>query len=155
MKKRLITTATISSIFSTMALVLLINIASTNTTYAKDNGDWVLISDKTVNFEQEEDKVEPLPFLSERKFSKIKIKCVQGTVSIKGMKVTMTDGSTKQLKTMGTLTKGMSTRTYKLPGTDKSKFDFLELQYKSWGNLTLNAAGVVKKAKVEVWGLKR
>lgn len=100
MKKRLITTATISSIFSTMALVLLINIASTNTTYAKDNGDWVLISDKTVNFEQEEDKVEPLPFLSERKFSKIKIKCVQGTVSIKSMKVTMTDGSTKQLKTM-------------------------------------------------------
>ncbi|WP_063658358.1 hypothetical protein [Aliivibrio fischeri] len=155
MKKRLITTATISSIFSTMALVLLINIASTNTTYAKDNGDWVLISDKTVNFEQEEDKVEPLPFLSERKFSKIKIKCVQGTASIKSMKVTMTDGSTKQLKTMGTLTKGMSTRTYKLPGTDKSKFDFLELQYKSWGNLTLNAAGVVKKAKVEVWGLKR
>ncbi|MGN2615969.1 hypothetical protein [Aliivibrio fischeri] len=155
MKKRLITTATISYIFSTMALVLLINIASTNTTYAKDNGDWVLISDKTVNFEQEEDKVEPLPFLSERKFSKIKIKCVQGTVSIKSMKVTMTDGSTKQLKTMGTLTKGMSTRTYKLPGTDKSKFDFLELQYKSWGNLTLNAAGVVKKAKVEIWGLKR
>ncbi|MUK67396.1 hypothetical protein [Aliivibrio fischeri] len=153
MKKQLITATTFTSFLSTIALVLLINAVSINIAYAKDN--WVLIGDKTVNFEQEEDKVEPLPFLSERKFSKIKIKCVQGTVSIKSMKVTMTDGSTKQLKTMGTLTKGMSTRTYKLPGTDKSKFDFLELQYKSWGNLTLNAAGVVKKAKVEVWGLKR
>ncbi|MUK46745.1 hypothetical protein GNP81_10900 [Aliivibrio fischeri] len=153
MKKQLITATTFSSFLSTIALVLLINAVSINIAYAKDN--WVLIGDKTVNFEQEEDKVEPLPFLSERKFSKIKIKCVQGTVSIKSMKVTMTDGSTKQLKTMGTLTKGMSTRTYKLPGTDKSKFDFLELQYKSWGNLTLNAAGMVKKAKVEVWGLKR
>ncbi|MUK30497.1 hypothetical protein [Aliivibrio fischeri] len=153
MKKQLITATTLSSFLSTIALVLLINAISINIAYAKDN--WVLIGDKTVNFEQEEDKVEPLPFLSERKFSKIKIKCVQGTVSIKSMKVTMTDGSTKQLKTMGTLTKGMSTRTYKLPGTDKSKFDFLELQYKSWGNLTLNAAGIVKKAKVEVWGLKR
>ncbi|MUJ24958.1 hypothetical protein [Aliivibrio fischeri] len=155
MKKQLITATTFSSFLSMIALVLLINAVSINTVYAKDKDDWILIGDKTVNFEQEEDKVEPLPFLSERKFSKIKIKCVQGTVSIKNMKVTMTDGSTKQLKTMGTLTKGMSSRTYKLPGTDKSKFNFLELQYKSWGNLTLNAAGVVKKAKVEVWGLKR
>lgn len=71
------------------------------------------------------------------------------------MNVTMTDGATKKLSTLGTLTKGMSTRVYKLPGSEKAKFDFLELEYKSWGSLALNAAGVVKKAKIEVWGLKR
>lgn len=154
MKKQLLTAAGICSLITLLLLVVLINIASVNTAYANEN-EWVLISDKVVNFEQETDTVEPLAFVSERKFSKIKVKCVQGTVNIKSMNVTMTDGSTKQLSTLGTLPKGMSTRVYKLPGSEKAKFDFLKLEYKSWGSLELNAAGVVKKAKIEVWGLKR
>ena len=154
MKKQLLTAAGICSLITLLLLVVLINIVSVNTAYANEN-EWVLISDKVVNFEQETDTVEPLAFVSERKFSKIKVKCVQGTVNIKSMNVTMTDGSTKKLSTLGTLTKGMSTRVYKLPGSEKAKFDFLELEYKIWGSLALNAAGVVKKAKIEVWGLKR
>lgn len=154
MKKQLLTAAGICSLITLLLLVVLINIVSVNTAYANEN-EWVLISDKVVNFEQETDTVEPLAFVSERKFSKIKVKCVQGTVNIKSMNVTMTDGATKKLSTLGTLTKGMSTRVYKLPGSEKAKFDFLELEYKSWGSLALNAAGVVKKAKIEVWGLKR
>lgn len=154
MKKQLLTAAGICSLITFLLLVILINVASVNTAYANEN-EWVLISDKVVNFEEETDTVEPLAFVSERKFSKIKVKCVQGTVNIKSMNVTMTDGATKKLSTLGTLTKGMSTRVYKLPGSEKAKFDFLELEYKSWGSLALNAAGVVKKAKIEVWGLKR
>lgn len=154
MKKQLLTAAGICSLITFLLLVVLINVVSINTAYANEN-EWVLISDKVVNFEQETDTVEPLAFVSERKFSKIKVKCVQGTVNIKSMNVTMTDGATKKLSTLGTLTKGMSTRVYKLPGSEKAKFDFLELEYKSWGSLALNAAGVVKKAKIEVWGLKR
>ena len=154
MKKQLLTAAGICSLITLLLLVVLINIVSVNTAYANEN-EWVLISDKVVNFEQETDTVEPLAFVSERKFSKIKVKCVQGIVNIKSMNVTMTDGATKKLSTLGTLTKGMSTRVYKLPGSEKAKFDFLELEYKIWGSLALNAAGVVKKAKIEVWGLKR
>lgn len=154
MKKQLLAAASICTLLTLLLLVLLINVVSVNTAYASEN-EWVLISDKVVNFEQETDTVEPLALVSERKFSKIKVKCVQGTVNIKSMNVTMTDGATKKLNTLGTLTKGMSTRVYKLPGSEKAKFDFLKLEYKSWGNLTLNAAGVVKKAKIEVWGLKR
>ena len=72
------------------------------------------------------------------------------------MKVTMTDGSEKKLKTMvGTLTSGMSTRAWTLPGSEDAKFKRLEMEYKSWGNMTLNAAGMSKKAKIEVWGKKR
>lgn len=154
MKKQLLTTSDIYSLLLLILLILLINIASVNTVYANEN-KWVLISNKVVNFKQETDTIEPLAFVSERKFSKIKVKCIQGTISIKSMNVTMTDGSTKKLKTLGALTKGMSTRAYKLPNSEKSKFDFLKLEYKSWGSLALNAAGVVKKAKIEVWGLKR
>ena len=154
MKKQLLTAAGICSLITFLLLVILINVISVNAAYANEN-EWVLISDKVVNFEQETDTVEPLAFVSERKFSKIKVKCVQGTVNIKSMNVTMTDGSTKKLSTLGTLTKGMSTRVYKLPGSEKAKFDSLKLEYKSWGSLALNAAGVVKKAKIEVWGLKR
>lgn len=154
MKKQLLTAAGICSLITFLLLVILINVISVNAVYANEN-EWVLISDKVVNFEQETDTVEPLAFVSERKFSKIKVKCVQGTVNIKSMNVTMTDGSTKKLSTLGTLTKGMSTRVYKLPGSEKTKFDSLKLEYKSWGSLALNAAGVVKKAKIEVWGLKR
>ncbi|HDM8137940.1 TPA: hypothetical protein P0E12_002173 [Vibrio harveyi] len=143
-------------LFQSIAITLLIATTSF-TAFAKDSNDgWELIAEKTVNFQTETDTVEPNGLFQNRKFSKIKIKCTQGTMSIKNMKVTMTDGSAKKLKTMvGTLTKGMSTRAWTLPGSEDAKFKRLEMEYKSWGNMTLNAAGMSKKAKIEVWGKKR
>ncbi|MFZ3439336.1 hypothetical protein L2D37_16500 [Vibrio harveyi] len=143
-------------LFLSIAITLLIATTSF-TAFAKDSNDgWELIAEKTVNFQTETDTVEPNGLFQNRKFSKIKIKCTQGTMSIKNMKVTMTDGSEKKLKTMvGTLTKGMSTRAWTLPGSEDAKFKRLEMEYKSWGNMTLNAAGMSKKAKIEVWGKKR
>ncbi|EOD9426410.1 hypothetical protein ACJ5M7_002751 [Vibrio harveyi] len=143
-------------LFQSIAITLLIATTSF-TAFAKDSNDgWERIAEKTVNFQTETDTVEPNGLFQNRKFSKIKIKCTQGTMSIKNMKVTMTDGSEKKLKTMvGTLTKGMSTRAWTLPGSEDAKFKRLEMEYKSWGNMTLNAAGMSKKAKIEVWGKKR
>lgn len=143
-------------LFQSIAITLLIATTSF-TAFAKDSNDgWELIAEKTVNFQTETDTVEPNGLFQNRKFSKIRIKCTQGTMSIKNMKVTMTDGSEKKLKTMvGTLTKGMSTRAWTLPGSEDAKFKRLEMEYKSWGNMTLNAAGMSKKAKIEVWGKKR
>ncbi|WP_274880401.1 hypothetical protein [Vibrio harveyi] len=143
-------------LFQSIAITLLIATTSF-TAFAKDSNDgWELIAEKTVNFQTETDTVEPNGLFQNRKFSKIKINCTQGTMSIKNMKVTMTDGSEKKLKTMvGTLTKGMSTRAWTLPGSEDAKFKRLEMEYKSWGNMTLNAAGMSKKAKIEVWGKKR
>lgn len=123
--------------------------------FAKQNDDWVMISDKIVNYKSETDTVEPLAYISDRNFSKIKIKVVQGTINLKEVTVTMSDGSTKELNSMGTLTKGMSTRAWTLPGDETAKFKKLEMTYDSWGSNTLNAVGLSKKAKIEVWGKKR
>lgn len=123
--------------------------------FANEDDGWVLISDKVVNYKAETDTVEPLAYISERNFSKIKIKVVQGTVNLKELVVTMSDGSTKELKSMGTLTKGMSTRAWTLPGDENAKFKKLEMTYDSWGSNTLSAVGLSKKAKIEVWGKKR
>jgi len=123
--------------------------------YAKEGDDWVKVSDKVVNYKSETDTVEPMAYISQRNFSKIKIKVVQGTVNIKKIVVTMSDGSSKELKTMGTLTKGMSTRAWTLPGDENSKFKKLDMTYDSWGSTTLSAIGLSKKAKIEVWGKKR
>ena len=144
------------TLFQSIAITLLIATTSF-TAFAKDSNDgWELIAEKTVNFQTETDTVEPNGRFQNRKFSKIRIKCTQGTMSIKNMKVTMTDGSENKLKTfVGTLTKGMSTRAWTLPGSEDAKFKRLEMEYKSWGNMTLNAAGMSKKAKIEVWGKKR
>lgn len=123
--------------------------------YAKESDDWVKISDKVVNYKSETDTVEPMAYISQRNFSKIKIKVVQGTVNLKKIVVTMSDGSSKELKTIGTLTKGMSTRAWTLPGDENSKFKKLDMTYDSWGSTTLSAIGLSKKAKIEVWGKKR
>tara|TARA_Y100001956_G_scaffold76794_1_gene86416 strand:+ start:3648 stop:4097 length:450 start_codon:yes stop_codon:yes gene_type:complete len=123
--------------------------------FAKQSDDWVMISDKIVNYKSETDTVEPLAYISERNFSKIKIKVIQGTINLKDVTVTMSDGSTKELKSMGTLTKGMSTRAWTLPGKQDAKFKKLEMTYDSWGSNTLSAVGLSKKAKIEVWGKKR
>ncbi len=85
-------------LFQSIAITLLIATTS-STAFAKDSNDgWELIAEKTVNFQTETDTVEPNGLFQNRKFSKIKIKCTQGTMSIKNMKVTMTDGSEKNSK---------------------------------------------------------
>lgn len=124
-------------------------------TFASSNDDWVMISDKVVNYKSETDTVEPLAYVSQRNFSKLKIKVVQGTINLKNVVVTMSDGTSKELKSMGTLTKGMSTRVWTLPGGKDAKFKKLEITYDSWGSTTLSAVGLSKKAKIEVWGKKR
>ncbi|TMX38184.1 hypothetical protein [Vibrio sp. Hep-1b-8] len=124
-------------------------------TFAQSSDDWVMISDKVVNYKSETDTVEPLAYVSQRNFSKLKIKVVQGTVNLKSIVVTMSDGSRKELQSMGTLTKGMSTRVWTLPGGKDAKFKKLEMTYDSWGSTTLSAVGLSKKAKIEVWGKKR
>ncbi|MGD8172981.1 hypothetical protein ACQEXU_15085 [Vibrio sp. TRT 21S02] len=122
---------------------------------AKQDGDWTLIAEKLVNYKSETDVVRPIPFLKARNFGQIKLTCTQGTVSLHKIVVTMSDGSTKELSSMGTLSKGMSTRTWILPGNEDAKLRKLEMTYDSWGSQTLNAFGVGKKAKIEVWGKKR
>lgn len=124
-------------------------------TFASSNDDWVMISDKVVNYKSETDTVELLAYVSQRNFSKLKIKVVQGTINLKNVVVTMSDGTSKELKSMGTLTKGMSTRVWTLPGGKDAKFKKLEMTYDSWGSTTLSAVGLSKKAKIEVWGKKR
>ncbi len=124
-------------------------------TFASSNDDWVMISDKVVNYKSETDTVEPLAYVSQRNFSKLKIKVVQGTINLKNVVVTMSDGTSKELKSMGTLTKGMSTRVWTLPGGKDAKFKKLEMTYDSWGSTTLSAVGLSKKAKIEVWCKKR
>ncbi len=85
-------------LFQSIAITLLIATTSF-TAFAKDSNDgWELIAEKTVNFQTETDTVEPNGLFQNRKFSKIRIKCTQGTMSIKNMKVTMTDGSEKNSK---------------------------------------------------------
>lgn len=140
--------------FITILLSSLVLFTATQS-YAKEAEGWVLISDKVVNYKSETDTVEPLAYVSERNFSKLKIKVVQGTVNLKELIVTMSDGSTKDLKSMGTLTKGMSTRAWTLPGDESAKFKKLDMTYDSWGSNTLSAVGLSKKAKIEVWGKKR
>lgn len=124
-------------------------------TVAQSNDGWVKITDKVVNYQSETDTVEPLALISQRNFSKLKLKVTQGTVKLKKLVVTMSDGSSKELKSVGTLTKGMSSRAWALPGGENAKFKKLDMTYQSWGSTTLSAVGLSKKAKIEVWGKKR
>ncbi len=128
---------------------------STTCLAAKQDGDWTLIAEKVVNYKTETDVVKPTPYLKARNFGQIKLKCTQGTVTLHKVTVTMSDGSTKDLSSMGTLSSGMSTRAWILPGGEDVKLKKLEMTYDSWGSQTLNAVGVGKKAKIEIWGKKR
>lgn len=143
-------------LFQSLFTVMMVATISFSTFASSNNDDdWELIATKTVNFQTETDTVTPNSLLKNRNFSKIKIKCIQGTVDLKDIKVTMTDGSEKKLTSMGTLTNGMSTRAWILPGAEDAKLKHLEMKYSSWGNMKLDVLGVSKKAKVEIWGKKR
>ncbi|EPS8829143.1 hypothetical protein ACVIQ6_000766 [Vibrio parahaemolyticus] len=142
-------------LFQSLFTVMMVTTISFSTFASSNNDDWELIATKTVNFQTETDTVTPNSLLKNRNFSKIKIKCIQGTVDLKDIKVAMTDGSEKKLTSMGTLTNGMSTRAWTLPGAEDAKLKHLEMKYSSWGNMKLDVLGVSKKAKVEIWGKKR
>jgi len=83
--------------------------------------------------------------------SKIKLTCIQGTVKLKRLRVTMSDGTKEEFEPKGTgvFSKGMSSFAFTLPGTD-TRLKELEIDYDSAGNIAMS-----KKAKVEVWGKKR
>ena len=98
--------------------------------------DWVVIAEKTASFKSDKDKV--TPFGAERNVSKIKIKCIQGTVKLKHVHVKMADGTEKTFDAKGidVLNKGMTSFAFTLPG-DK-KLDYIELEYDSAGNMLIS-----------------
>ncbi|GAA4821637.1 hypothetical protein GCM10023331_02470 [Algivirga pacifica] len=116
--------------------------------YAQSEKDgWEKIATKTVNFKSETDEVKPSK--GEADVSKIKIKCVQGTVKIKEIKVEMDDGKKSEPAVIGVLTDGQSSRTIDLPGKD-NKLKKVRFKYDTVGMI-----GVTKRAKVEIWGKKK
>ncbi|EJL6725013.1 hypothetical protein NMS00_002309 [Vibrio alginolyticus] len=133
-------------LFNTIALCLLAAVASFQSV-AGDN-DWEKIADKTVSFKSETDTVNPLSPFANARFSHIKIKCTQGTVDLKSVKVIMKDGQEKTFDSLGVLTKGMSSRSLSLPTKDNA------MNYESVGSTALQVAGVTKKAQVEILGKK-
>ncbi|HHF3073978.1 TPA: hypothetical protein ACPJ1A_001464 [Vibrio diabolicus] len=137
-------------------LLLCALVATTSmSVFANSSDEWELIATKTVKFQTETDTVTPNSLFRNRSFSKIKLKCMQGTVDINDLKVVMTDGSEKKLTSMGVLTSGLSTRAWSLPGSKEAKLKQIEMTYSSWGSRKLNVLGLSKKAKIEVWGKKK
>lgn len=111
-----------------------------------DDGKWVVIAEKTVSFKAETDKITPRG--NEQKVDRIKVKCLEGTLSLKSVRVEMSDGESEEYdpKGVGLLTKGMSSFSFKLPGKD-NKLKSIEIDYDSKGNLIIGS-----RAKVEVLG---
>jgi len=114
-----------------------------------EESGWILLAEKTVAYKAETDKVNM--WTKPQKLSKIKLKCVQGTVKLKNIRVEMSDGTKKDFNPKGTgvFTKGMSSFAYQLPGKDL-KLKSLEIDYDSAGNMVVS-----KRAKVEIWGKKQ
>jgi hypothetical protein len=111
-----------------------------------NDGNWIKIAEKSVSFKSEEDVVTPSG--EEKKVDKIKIKCIQGTLTLKKVRVEMSDGEEKEYdaKGVGILSKGMSSFAFALPGKDNT-LKKIGLEYESVGALF-----ITKKAKIEVVG---
>ncbi|MCH1926082.1 hypothetical protein L9G74_13945 [Shewanella sp. C32] len=141
-----------------MKLIPTITLAAMTTLFSlhavAGDKDWEKIADKKVSFQAETDTVKPLSPFADSHFSQLKIKCTQGTVNLKKIKVHMSDGNTKEFDSLGTLTKGMSSRSLNLPDKDGAKLQKLELTYESMGSAALNVAGVTKHAEVEILAKK-
>lgn len=107
---------------------------------------WIEIATKTVSFTSDKDVVNPNQ--SEKRVDKIKIKCLEGTLKLKRIKVEMSDGTKKEYdaKGVGVLTKGMSSFSFDLPGKGL-KLNKIELYYDSVGNVLIS-----KRAKIVVLG---
>ncbi len=138
--------------FQMLALGFCILFASFSSSAGEDN--WSTIAEKTVSFKSEVDTVSPLSPFANTSFSQIKIKCTQGAVNLKSIKVVMNSGSEKIFDSLGILKKDMSSRSLSLPKEEKAKVDKIELNYESVGSTALKVAGVTEKAKVEILGKK-
>ncbi|MGP8308719.1 hypothetical protein [Vibrio sp. YIC-376] len=136
------------------AITLSLLVAFTSFQSVASDSDWDKIAEKTVSFKSETDTVNPLSPFANARFSHIKIKCTQGTVNLKSIKVVMKDGQEKTFDSLGVLTNGMSSRGLSLPTKDEAKLDKIELNYESVGSTALQVAGVAKKAHVEILGKK-
>ena len=110
------------------------------------DGNWIKIAEKTIAFKSDKDVVTPAG--NEKKVDKIKIKCIQGTLKLKKVRVEMSDGERKEYdaKGVGVLSKGMSSFAFTLPGKNNT-LKKIELEYDSVGALM-----VTKRAKVEILG---
>jgi hypothetical protein len=124
--------------------VLAVSTASFSQT--DNDGKWVKIAQKTISFKADKDEVTPSG--KEKKVDKIKVKCIQGTLTLKKVRVEMSDGEKKEYdaKGVGVLSKGMSSFAFDLPGSDGT-LKKIELEYETVGVML-----VTKKAKIEVLG---
>jgi hypothetical protein len=129
-----------------LVLLFLISIVHSGYSQSKDEGNWITIAEKTVGFKSDKDVITPSG--NENKVDKIKIKCVQGTLKLKKVRVEMSNGEKKEYdaKGVGVLSKGMSSFAFTLPGKNNT-LKKIELEYDSIGALL-----VTQKAKVEILG---
>jgi hypothetical protein len=132
--------------FKTLVLLFLISIVQSGYSQSKDDGNWIKIAEKIVAFKADKDVVTPTG--NEKKVDKIKIKCVQGTLKLKKVRVEMSDGQKKEYdaKGVGVLSNGMSSFAFSLPEKNNT-LKKIELEYDSVGALL-----VTKKAKIEILG---
>jgi hypothetical protein len=131
---------------SFLTFLFVFAISSASFSQSKDEGNWIKIAEKIVAFKSDKDVVTPTG--NEKKVDKIKIKCIQGTLKLKKVRVEMSDGQKKEYdaKGVGVLSKGMSSFAFILPGKNNT-LKKIELEYDSVGALL-----VTKKAKVEILG---
>jgi lipopolysaccharide export system protein LptA len=127
-------------------ILFLLAISSASFSQSGDNQKWIKIAGKTVSFKSDKDEVTPSG--KERKVDKIKVKCTQGTLTLKKVRVKMSDGEEKEYdaKGIGVLSKGMSSFAFDLPGKDNT-LQKIELEYETVGVMM-----VTKKAKIEILG---
>lgn len=129
-----------------LTFLFVLAISSASFSQSKEEGNWITIAEKTVGFKSDKDVVTPTK--AEKKVDKIKVKCVQGTLKLKKVRVEMSDGQKKEYdaKGAGVLSKGMTSFAFTLPGKNNT-LKKIELEYDSVGALL-----VTKKAKVEILG---
>ncbi len=113
--------------------------------------DWKTIAEKKVSYKSETDTVNPVV---SSHYSHIKVKCTNGTVNLKKIKIIMNNGEEKVFDNLGILTKGMSSRSLTLPNKNDAKLDKIKLEYESVGSTALSMAGVTEKAEVEILAKK-
>jgi hypothetical protein len=131
---------------SFLTFLFVFAISSASFSQSKDEGNWITIAEKIVGFKSDKDVITPSG--NEKKVDKIKIKCVQGSLKLKKVRVEMSNGEKKEYdaKGVGVLSKGMSSFAFTLPGKNNT-LKKIELEYDSVGALL-----VTKKAKVEILG---
>ncbi|KUJ59213.1 hypothetical protein AR687_24310 [Flavobacteriaceae bacterium CRH] len=129
-----------------LVFLFVLTISQASFSQSKNDGNWVKIAEKTVGFKSDKDVITPSG--NEKKVDKIKIKCVQGTLKLKKVRVEMFDGEKKEYdaKGVGVLSKGMSSFVFSLPGKNNT-LKKVELEYDSVGALL-----ITKKAKIEILG---